>query len=169
MSIELVMLSNHLISVVPFSSCLQSFSASGYFLMSQLFTSGGQNIGASTSASILPMNVKTWFCLGLTGLISWLSKRLSRVFASTTIWKHQWTNLEDKWNKPDTEKQITTWCNLYMDSKAFELIKAENKKVFSRDLGMGETGRCCSKSIHIQLCRMNHFWRFNEQRVTMVV
>ena len=57
-------------SVVPFSSCLQSFPASGSFLMSRLFSSGGQSIGASASASVLPMNIQNWFPLGLTGLIS---------------------------------------------------------------------------------------------------
>ena len=61
--------------VVPFSSCLQSFPASGSFLLSRLFTSGGQNIGVSASASVLPMNSQSWFPLGVTGLISlqWLS------------------------------------------------------------------------------------------------
>ena len=73
-------------SVIPFSSCLQSFRASGSFPMSQLFTSGGQSIGAS--ASILPMNIQEWFPLRLTGLISLLSKELSRVFSSTTFQKH---------------------------------------------------------------------------------
>ena len=63
-------------SVIPFSSCLQSFPVSGSFLMSQLFSSGGQRIGASTLASILPMNVQDWFPLGLTGLISVQSKSL---------------------------------------------------------------------------------------------
>ena len=67
----------------PFSSCLQSFPASGSFPMSQLFTSGGQSIGASASASVLPMNIQSWFPLGLTGLIL-QSKGLSRVFGSTT-------------------------------------------------------------------------------------
>ena len=76
-------------SVVPFSSCLQSFQASGSFKISQLFTSGGQNIRASASASVLPMNIQGWFLLGLTGLISLLFKGLSRVFSSTTIQKHQ--------------------------------------------------------------------------------
>ena len=74
-------------SVVPFSSCLQSFPASGSFLRSQFFASGGQNIGASASASVLPMN-QDWFPLGLTGLIFFQSKVLSRVF-STTVQKHQ--------------------------------------------------------------------------------
>ena len=69
MSIESVMPSNHLISVVPFS-CLQSFPASGSFLMSWLFPSGGQSIRTSASASVLPMNIHHWVPLGLTGLIS---------------------------------------------------------------------------------------------------
>ena len=75
--------------VIPFSSCLQSFPASGSFPMSWLFTSGGQSIGASASASVLPMNIQDSFPLGLTGLISWQSKRLSRVFSNTTVQKHQ--------------------------------------------------------------------------------
>ena len=65
-------------SVIPSSSCLQSFPASGSFQMSQLFTSGGQSTGASASASVLPMNIHGWFPLGLTGLISLESKGFSR-------------------------------------------------------------------------------------------
>jgi len=76
-------------SVVPFSSCPQSFPASGSFQVSRFFTSGGQNIGVSASASVLLMNIWDWFPLGWTGLISLQSKGLSRVFLSTTIWKHQ--------------------------------------------------------------------------------
>ena len=68
-------------SVIPFSSCLQSFPAPGSFPMSQFFVSGGQSIGASSSASVLPMNIHSWFLLGLTSLISLLSKGLSRVFS----------------------------------------------------------------------------------------
>ena len=68
-------------SVVPFSSCLQSFPASGSFPVSQFFTSGGQSTGASASASVLPMNIQGWFPLGLTGWISLQSKGLSRVFS----------------------------------------------------------------------------------------
>ena len=75
--------------VVPFSSCLQSFLASGSFPMSQHFTLSGQSIGASASASVLPTNIQGWFPLGLTGLISLQSEGLSRVFFNTTIWKHQ--------------------------------------------------------------------------------
>ena len=74
-------------SVSPFSSCLQSFPASGSFLMSQLFTSGGQSIGASASASVLPKNIQDWFPLGFTGLIL-LSKGLSRAFSNTTVQKN---------------------------------------------------------------------------------
>ena len=76
-------------SVVPFSSCLQFFPTSGSFQMSQLFASGGQSIGVSASASVLPMNIQDWLLLGLTAWISLLSKRLSRVFSNTTVQKHQ--------------------------------------------------------------------------------
>ena len=74
--------------VIPFSSHLQSFPASGSFHMSQLFTSGGQSIGVSASTSVLPMNTQDWFPLGFTGLISLLSKGLSRVFSHITVEKH---------------------------------------------------------------------------------
>ena len=76
-------------SVIPFSSHLQSFPASGSFPISQLFTSGGQRIGVSASASVLPMNIQYWFPLGWTGWISLQSKGLSRVFSNTTGPKHQ--------------------------------------------------------------------------------
>ena len=78
-------------SVIPFSFCLKFFPASGSFLMSQLFASGSQSIGASASASILLMNVQDWFPLGLTGFISLQSKELSRVFFNTTVQKHHVT------------------------------------------------------------------------------
>ena len=81
-------------SVVPFSSCLQSFPASGSFPMSHLFTSGDQSIGVSASASIFPMNIQCWFPLGLTCLISLQSKGLSRVFSNTTVQKHQFFNAQ---------------------------------------------------------------------------
>ena len=76
-------------SVTTFFFCLQSFSASGSFPMSPLFTSGGQSIGALVSASVLPMNIQGWFPLGFTGLITLQSKGLSIIFSSTTIWKHK--------------------------------------------------------------------------------
>ena len=75
-------------SVVPFSSCPQSFPASGPFPMSQFFASGGQSIGVSASASVLPMNIQDQFASGLTGWISLQSKGLSRVFSNTTVQKH---------------------------------------------------------------------------------
>ena len=75
-------------SVVPFSFCLQSFPASGSSPISWLFISGGQSIGASASAWVLPMHIQGWFPLGLTGLISMQSKVLLRV-VNTTVWKHQ--------------------------------------------------------------------------------
>ena len=71
-------------SVITFSSCLQSFPASGSFPMSQFFASSGQSIGVSASASVLPMNIQDWFPLVLTGWISLQSKGLSRVFSNTT-------------------------------------------------------------------------------------
>ena len=76
-------------SVIPFSSCLQSFPASGSFPMSQFFTAGGQSIGVSASTSALPMNIQDWFPSGWIGWISLQSKGLSRVFSNTTVQKHQ--------------------------------------------------------------------------------
>ena len=72
-------------SVVPFSSCPQSFPASGSFPMSQLFASGGQSIGASAVASVFPMNIQGWSPSGLTGLISWQSKGLSRLLSKLLL------------------------------------------------------------------------------------
>ena len=76
-------------SVSPFSSCPQSFPASGSFPMSQLFASGGQSIGTSVSTSVLPVNIQDRFPLGWTGWISLQSKGISRVFSNTTAQKHQ--------------------------------------------------------------------------------
>ena len=93
-------------SVTPFSSCLQSFPASGSFPMSQLFASGGQSIGASASAPVLPMNIQDSFPLGLTALISLLSKGLSSVFSNTTAWKHQFSGIQPSlWSS----SYIRTW------------------------------------------------------------
>ena len=90
MSIESVMPSNHLI----LSSSLQSFPASGSFPRSQFFPSGGQSIGASASASVLPMTIQDSFPLGWTGWISLQSKGLSRVFSNTTVQKHQFLSAQ---------------------------------------------------------------------------
>ena len=85
MSIESVVPSNHLILCCPLLLLPSIFSTSGSFPMSQRFTTGGQNFGASASASVLLMNIQDWFPLGLIGLIFLLSKRLGRVFSSTTV------------------------------------------------------------------------------------
>ena len=93
-------------SVIPFS-CLQSFPALGSFLMSWLFLSGGQTIGASASASVLPVNIQGWFPLVLTGLISLQSKGLSRVFSNTTVQKHQFFGpLPSLWSNSHIHTQL---------------------------------------------------------------
>ena len=79
---------------IPFSSCPQSFPASGSFPMNQLFASGGQNIGVSASTSVLPMNTQDWSPLGWTGWISLKSRGLSRVFSNTTVQKHQFFSVQ---------------------------------------------------------------------------
>ena len=86
-------------SVIPFSSCLQSFPASGCFPTSQFFASGSQGTGVSTSASVLPMNTQDWFPLGWTGWISLQSKGLWRVFSNTKVQKHQFLALSFKYLK----------------------------------------------------------------------
>ena len=88
MSFESVMSSNHLILCRPFSFCLQSFPEQGSFLISQLYTSGSQSIGASASTLVLPMNTQDWSPLGWTGWISLQFKGPSRVFSNTTVQKH---------------------------------------------------------------------------------
>ena len=86
-----------------FSSCPQFFQASGSFPMSQLFAFSGQSIGSSVLASVLSMNIQGWFPLGLTGLISLQSKGLSRVFSSTTVWRHQFFGT-----------QLSLWSNSHI-------------------------------------------------------
>ena len=107
MSVELMMPSNHLLT--PFSSCPQSFPALGSFPVSQLFSSGGQRIGASASASVLSINIQGWFPLRLTGLISLQSKGLSRVFSNTTkirvsnfSWKIRGWSASNLWSSTST-------------------------------------------------------------------
>ena len=98
-----------------------SFAASGSFPLSQLFASDGQRIGISASASVLPMNFQGWLPLGLTGLISLLSKELSRVFSSTTIQKHQFFSAQSfLWSS----SHIHTWLletQLWLTAKAVEI------------------------------------------------
>ena len=96
-------------SVIPFSSCLQTFPTLGSFPMSWLFASGGQSIRASASASVLPMNIQDWFPLELTGLISLLSKGLPRVFSNTTVQKHQFFGA-----------QLSLWFNSHIHTWLLE-------------------------------------------------
>ena len=112
MSIESVMPSNHIVLCCPISSCLQSFPAPGSFLISQLFTSGGQSIGASALASDLPMNIQDWSPLGWIGLISLQSKGLSRVFSNTTIQKHQFFGT-----------QLSLWTNSHVHTWLLEKLR----------------------------------------------
>ena len=121
------------LTIVPFAAlssfCLLSFPALGFFPKSQLFTSGGQGIRASASASVLPMNIQGWFPLGLTSLISLLSKGLSGVFSSIIIWKHQffsaqpslWSNshiVHDYWKNQSFDcidgPLLTKWCFCFL-------------------------------------------------------
>ena len=96
-------------SVIPFSSCFQSFPAWGSFLVSQLFTSGSQSIGVSASASVLPMNIKDWFPLRLPGLISLQSKGLSSILSNTTVQKHQFFGA-----------QLSLWSNSHIHTWLLE-------------------------------------------------
>ena len=127
---ESVMWSNHLIL---FSSCLQSFPASGSFLMSWLFVSGGQSTEASDSASVLPMNIQGWFPLGLTGLISLLSKGLSRVFSSTTVQKHQlFTTQPSLWSNSHIHN-MTTGKTIALTRRTFHYVSFIHFFIHSSD------------------------------------
>ena len=96
-------------SVIPFSSCLQSFPTPGSFKMRQFFASGGQNIGVSASTSVLPMNTQDWSPLEWTGLISFQSKGLLKVFSNTTVQKHQFFGT-----------QLSLWSNSHIHTQLLE-------------------------------------------------
>ena len=96
-------------SFIPFSSCPQSFPASGSSPRSQFFTSGGQSIGVSASASVPPMNIQRWSPLGWTGWVSLQSKGLSRVFSNTTVQKHQFFSA-----------QLSLWSNSHIHTWLLE-------------------------------------------------
>ena len=117
MSIESVMPSNHLICGHTILILLQSFPASGSFLVSWLFVSGGQSIGAAASASVLPMSIQGWLPLGWTGLISLQSKELLRVFSNTTVWKHQFFGTQPSLG---SNSHIHTWLNGYWKNHSFD-------------------------------------------------
>ena len=103
-------------SIIPFSSCLQSFPASGCFQMSQFFASGSQSIGVSASASVLPMNIQDWYPLGWTGWISLQSMGLSRVFSNTTVQKHQFFGA-----------QLSLWSNSHTHTWLLEKLWLQKK------------------------------------------
>ena len=132
MSIELVMLSNHLILCRPLL-LPSTFPSIRGFPMSQLFESGGQSIRASASASVLPMNIQGWFPLGVTGLISLLSKGLSRVFSSTTVQKHQ-----------------------FFSAKSSLEIRGEGKKKIECVCVCG--CGCACMYLHMSICLWNKLW-----------
>ena len=114
-------------SVVPFSYCPQSLPASVSFLMGQLFASGGQSIGASASVSVIPVNIQDWFPLGLTGLISLLSKGLSRVCSNTTVQKDQSSVLSFLYGST-----LRSICDYWKDRHCdyVELCKQSNASAF---------------------------------------
>ena len=109
-------------SVIPFSSCLQSFPASGSFSVSQFFPSGGQRIGASASTSVLPMIIQDWFPLGWPGWISLQSKGLSRVFSNTTVQKHQFFGA-----------QLSLWSNSHITSWSHHFKANRSQKSWNSD------------------------------------
>ena len=124
-------------SAASFSSCLQSFPASASFPMSQFFTSDGQSIRASASASVLPMNIQDWFPLRLTGLISLLSKPLSRVFSSIMIWKYQFfSNLR------------------YGDDTT---LMAKSKELKNLSMRVKEESEKCGLKLNIKKCKIMAF------------
>ena len=102
-------------SVLPFYFCLQSFRASGFFPISQFFALGWQNIGASASASVLPVNIQDWFLLGSTGLIFLQYKRFSRIFFNTTVWKHKFFGT-----------QLSLWPNFHIHTWLLEKSKLDH-------------------------------------------
>ena len=118
LSIEWVMLSNHLILCHSLSYCLQSFPEWGSFPMSCLFPLSGQSIGTSASTLVLPMNIQVWFPLGLTGLISLQSKGLSGVLSSTTVWKHQFLGAQPSFQ---FNSHICTWL---LEKSQFSLYRS---------------------------------------------
>ena len=113
-------------SVVPFSSCLQSFPESGSFQISQFFASGGQSIGVSASTSVLPMNIQDWFPLAWTSWISLQSKGLSRVFSNTTVQKHQFVcsaffivQISNPYTTTGKSIALTRWISVFKEMSLF--------------------------------------------------
>ena len=132
-------------SVIPFSSCPQSLQASGSFLMSQLFTWGGQSIGVSASASVLPMNTQDWSLLGWTGWISLQSKGLSRVFSNTIVQKHQFFGAQ---LSSQSNSHIHTWPAIRVPSlKSLSLCSPKFK---------------AKPKVLSQVCRLSDVWAWEK-------
>ena len=131
-------------SVAPFSSCPQSFPASESFAMSRLFASGGQRIGAS--ASVLPMSFQGWFLLGVIGLIL-QSKGLSRVFSSTTVWKHQFFSTQ-------SSNWIEQMYSIWIIFSGFWAIKSKRLWTFL-DMSFGD----CVHMFSCCVTRLGHWVR----------
>ena len=132
--------------VLPFSSCPQSFPASGSSPMSQLFASGGQSIGASASASVLPMNIQGWFPLRLTGFISLESEGLSRVFCSTTVGKHQFFGT-----------QPFLWSSSHI--RRFELLQWLSGKETAYSAGVAGDASWTSLLDGLALTSVHDYWK----------
>ena len=124
-------------SVVPFSSCLQSFPESGSFPVSRFLTSGGHIIGVSASASVLPMNIQDWFPLGWMGWISLQSKGLSRVFSNTTVQKHPFFSAQgmahDGSLGEDGKKWHGVWLWIYVEVN-WKLVSPITEQIFDMHL-----------------------------------
>ena len=135
MSIKLMMPSNHLILCCSLLLLSSIFPSIRVFSSEQLFKSGGQRIVTSASASVLPMNIHSWFPLGLTGLISLQSKGLSQVFSSTTIWKHQFSGT-----------QPSLWCNSQL------YITTGKTIAFTRQTFVSKVMFLCFKTLSSVIC-----------------
>ena len=137
--------------VIPFSSRLQSFPASGSFQMSQFFASGGQSIGVSASASVLLVNIQDWFPLGWTGWISLQSKGLSGLFSNTTVQKHQFFLCSDFFILQLSHPYMTTGKTIALTGRNF--VGKFMSQLFSIP-GTEEPGRLPSMGSH----RVGHDW-----------
>ena len=165
MSIESVIPTDYLMLCCPFPLLPSIFPNIKVFSVSKLFISGDQSIGASASASVLSMNIQGWFSLGLTGLNSLLSKGLSRVFSSTTVWKHQvlrvwpslWSNshihtwlLGEKKQKTFTTPLLAKWF-FFLNTLSEFVISFSFKDKESLNF-------ICSGTQENKMCHCSHFF-----------
>ena len=174
MSIESVMPSNHLICHLTIWSsvtlfCLQSLPTSGSFLVSWLFVSGGQSVGTSASTSVLPKNIQGWFSSRLTGLISLLSKGLSRVFSSTTDQKHQFfgalpsllsSSCIHTWLLEKTPLTIRTFVSKVMSLLFNTLHSFPTKEQLSSNFMAAVTICSDFRAQEVEICHCFHLFPF---------